>query len=109
MLLFSGSYGQLLDYVTFADWIFFGVTAATLFVYRRRDGAAGARYRAPLYPASVALFCAACLYVVAGTIASDPWNAARGALLLAAGVPVFLYWSRRGRWRQRAREGNLQP
>ncbi len=108
-LLFSGSYGQLLDYVTFADWIFFGVTAATLFVYRRRDGAAGARYRAPLYPASVALFCAACLYVVAGTVASDPWNAGRGALLLAAGVPVFLYWSRRERWRQHAREGNLQP
>lgn len=94
-LLLSGSYGQLLDYVTFADWIFFGVTAATLFVYRRRDGAAAGRYRAPFYPASAVLFCAACLYVVAGAIASNPWNAVRGALLLAAGVPVFFYWSRR--------------
>ena len=27
-------YGELLDYVVFADWIFFGATAATLFVYR---------------------------------------------------------------------------
>ena len=54
-----------------------GVTAATLFVYRRRDTAGGARYRAPFYPASVVLFCAACLYVVAGAIASNPWNAAR--------------------------------
>jgi APA family basic amino acid/polyamine antiporter len=98
-LLLSGSYGQLLDYVTFADWIFFGVTAATLFVFRRRDGAQGARYRAPLYPASVALFCLACLYVVAGAVVSNPWNAVRGALLLAAGVPVFLFWSRRARWR----------
>lgn len=94
-LLLSGSYGQLLDYVTFADWIFFGITAATLFVYRRRDVSATTRYRAPLYPASVVLFCAACLYVVAGAVASNPWNAARGALLLAAGVPVFSFWSRR--------------
>jgi APA family basic amino acid/polyamine antiporter len=107
-LLLSGSYGQLLDYVTFADWIFFGVTAATLFVYRRRDGGMGTHYRAPFYPASVAVFCAACLYVVAGAIASNPWNAARGALLLAAGVPVFLFWSRRTRWRDAGREGTLR-
>jgi APA family basic amino acid/polyamine antiporter len=107
-LLLSGSYGQLLDYVTFADWIFFGVTAATLFVYRRRQLDAGPRYRAPFYPANVVLFCAACLYVVAGAVASNPWNAARGALLLAAGVPVFLFWSRRARWRAEGRQGNLR-
>ena len=34
-LLFTKSYGQLLDYVTFADWIFFGATALTLLVLRR--------------------------------------------------------------------------
>jgi APA family basic amino acid/polyamine antiporter len=106
-LLLSGSYGQLLDYVTFADWIFFGITAATLFVYRRRDDGVGTRYRAPFYPASVVLFCLACLYVVAGAIVSNPWNAARGALLLAAGVPVFLFWSRRARWRDAGAEGNF--
>jgi APA family basic amino acid/polyamine antiporter len=106
-LLLSGSYGQLLDYVTFADWIFFGVTAATLFVYRRRDGADSGRYRAPFYPVSVVLFCMACLYVVAGAVASNPWNAARGTLLLAAGVPVFLFWSRRARWRADARRAKL--
>jgi basic amino acid/polyamine antiporter, APA family len=106
-LLLSGSYGQLLDYVTFADWIFFGITAATLFVYRRRDSAAGARYRAPFYPVSVLLFCAACLYVVAGAVVSDPWNAVRGALLLAAGVPVFRFWSRR-RWQDAVPVDTLQ-
>jgi basic amino acid/polyamine antiporter, APA family len=106
-LLLSGSYGQLLDYVTFADWIFFGITAATLFAYRRRDTGAAARYRAPLYPVSVLLFCAACLYVVLGAVVSNPWNAVRGALLLAAGVPVFHFWSRR-RWRGAAHVDNLQ-
>ena len=93
-LLLSGSYGQLLDYVTFADWIFFGITAATLVVYRRREQGGPVRYRAPLYPLSVALFVAACLYV-AGAIVSNPPNALRGALMLALGLPVYLFWSRR--------------
>ena len=42
VLLLSGTYGQLLDYVVFADWIFFASTAATLFVLRRRQKANGA-------------------------------------------------------------------
>jgi APA family basic amino acid/polyamine antiporter len=96
ILLASGSYGALLDWVTFADWIFFGVTAATLVVYRTRDtGAERVWYRAPLYPGSVLLFVLACLYVVAGAIVSNPGNALRGTLLLLAGIPVFLWWSRR--------------
>ena len=93
-----GSYGQLLDWVTFADWIFFGVTAATLFVYRRREPAAGTM--TPFYPWTVLLFIAASIYVVGGAIVSNPSNALRGAALLVAGVPVFLFWSRR-----RARAG----
>ncbi|MDF1503377.1 amino acid permease [Roseisolibacter sp. H3M3-2] len=98
-LLLVGSYGQLLDYVTFADWIFFGLAAAALVVIRRRDAASGADaggYRAPFYPWSVVAFCAASAYVVAGSVLSDPGNALRGALLLALGVPAFLYWRRRG-------------
>jgi APA family basic amino acid/polyamine antiporter len=93
VLLLSGSYGQLLDWVTFADWIFFGVTAATLFVYRRR--LADASYLAPAFPWTVLLFIAACVYVVGGAVVSNPPNALRGTLLLAAGVPVYLFWSRR--------------
>ena len=99
-LLLVGSYGQLLDYVTFADWIFFGLTAASLVVLRRRDARAGVAehgFRAPLYPWSVAAFVLAAAYVVGGSIVSNPSNALRGTLLLAAGVPVFLFWRRRAR------------
>ena len=95
-LLLSGTYGELLDYVTFADWIFFGATAATLVVYRRRAIADGARrFRAPLYPWSVGLFVLAAVYVIAGAIISSPYNALRGATLLAIGVPAYAYWRRR--------------
>ena len=36
-LALSGSFSQLVDYVAFADWVFFGLTVAALFVYRARD------------------------------------------------------------------------
>jgi APA family basic amino acid/polyamine antiporter len=91
-LVYSGQYGALLDYVVFADWIFFGLTAATLIVFRRRDGTAGIPFRVPGYPLTLWLFVAAAGYVVVGSILSNPGNAIRGVGLLALGVPVFLYW-----------------
>jgi APA family basic amino acid/polyamine antiporter len=53
-------------------------------------------YRAWGYPLTPALFVLAALYVVASSVASNPRNAAIGALLLALGVPVFLFWKARG-------------
>jgi len=105
LLTLSGTYGQLLDYVVFGDWIFFGLVVSTLFVYRRREaralaagGAAPAPgYRAWGYPWTPALFVLAALYVVASSVASNPRNAAVGAVLLALGVPVFLFWKARGK------------
>lgn len=98
VLIMTGTYGQLLDWVVFGDWIFFGATALTLVVFRRREAhehVIDRGYRAPLYPMSVILFVAAAVYVVFGSIASNPGNALRGVLVLAAGVPVFLYWRRK--------------
>jgi len=94
LLVLSGTYGQLLDYVVFGDWIFFGLSVATLFVYRRREGAPE-RFRTPFYPVLPALFVLAALYVVASSVASNSKNAAIGAGLIALGVPVFAFWRRR--------------
>ncbi len=95
VLVYSGQYGALLDYATFGDWIFFGLAASTLFVFRRRDGVEGVAFRVPGHPWTTALFVAAAGYVVVGAVLSNPMNAARGAGLLALGVPVYLYWRSR--------------
>ena len=104
LLTLTGSYGQLLDYVVFGDWIFFGLVVSTLFVYRRRDrmraptgadGAAATGYRAWGYPVTPALFVLAAVYVVASSVASNPGNAAIGAFLLVLGIPVYLFWKAR--------------
>lgn len=96
-LALSGTYGQLLDYVVFGDWIFFGLIVATVFAYRRRDArSAGApnTFRMPGYPLLPAIFVAVAIYVVASAISSNPRNALLGAVLIALGVPAYTFWRR---------------
>jgi basic amino acid/polyamine antiporter, APA family len=100
-LTLTKTYGPLTDYVVFGDWIFFGSSVATLFVYRARERAAGVRaalrFRTPGYPIVPALFVLSAIYVVVSSIGANPKNAAFGTLLIGAGVPVFWFWKGRNR------------
>ena len=95
LLTFSKTFGQLVDYVTFGDWIFFGLTVAGLFIYRAREP--NAAFKVPAYPYTPALFVLAATYVVVSVVIANPRNAGLGALLIAAGIPVFLIWKRQNR------------
>ncbi len=95
VLTLTGTFGQLVDYVTFGDWIFFGLTAAALFVYRKRDQSPATGFRVPAYPVTVIIFVLAAAYVVFSAIISNPRNAGIGAGLIALGIPAFLYWRNR--------------
>jgi basic amino acid/polyamine antiporter, APA family len=94
VLVLTGRYEQLLNYVVFADWIFFGLTVTTLLVFRRTfplSRRPEGTFRAPGYPVVPLAFVAVAGAVVLSVVWADPSSAARGALLLAAGIPVF-YW-----------------
>jgi len=93
-LTMTGTYGQLLDYVVFADWIFFGLTVAAVFVFRRRMPDAPRPFRTWGYPVTPALFVAAAVAIVISVIRVSPMQSAIGAALMAAGVPAFYYWRR---------------
>jgi len=97
ILALTGRYEQLLNYVVFADWIFFGLSVSTLIVFRRTVPPATrppGTFRAPGFPVVQILFCAIAAGIVLSVVRADPPSAARGALLIAAGIPVF-YWYRR--------------
>jgi APA family basic amino acid/polyamine antiporter len=84
-----GKIGDLLSGVVFADWIFFGMGAASVFVLRRTMPGARRPYRALGYPIVPALFVLAALVGVGSAIVSAPVTSAVGGVLLAAGAIWF--------------------
>lgn len=93
VIMLSGSYERILDYVTSMDWIFFGLSASCLFVLRRRDATFNG-IRIPGHPITTASFCLACAGLVANTIYRYPENTLIGVAILAAGIPVYYIWKR---------------
>lgn len=98
VLVFWKDYAQLVDYVVFADWIFFGLAGGALFVFRRKipiSARPGGTFRTPGYPFVPGLFVAVALLIVLSSFWSDPMGSALGVLLLSTGVPAFIYWKKR--------------
>jgi len=93
----SGTYGQILGYVVSVDFIFFGLTGAALFIFRKRDGGKSAGFNTPLHPLTTGFFVAACAITVIATVWNDWRNSLIGYAILAAGVPACLYWQRKNR------------
>jgi APA family basic amino acid/polyamine antiporter len=99
VIALSGRYEQILNYVIAMDFLFFGLTATTIFVFRRRSDrgemSAGFGYRIPGHPVTTVIFVAICWWVVGNTIYRYPQNSLVGFVLLLAGIPVYWFWSRR--------------
>jgi APA family basic amino acid/polyamine antiporter len=91
----AGRYDQILNYVVSVDFIFFGLTAGTVFVFRRRDRGNDGGSRIPGHPVTTAVFCAACALIVGSTLLKYPANSAIGVAIMLAGIPVYLSWRRR--------------
>jgi APA family basic amino acid/polyamine antiporter len=94
IIALSGTFGQILSYVVSVDLIFFALTGAALFVFRRRPGAETSNV-VPGHPFTTVLFVASCILVILATVWNAPFNALIGYAILLAGVPAFLYWQRK--------------
>ena len=93
LLVLPGSYGDLLGTVVFADWIFFGLTVAGLFVLRPRLGSTPG-FRTPGYPRLPAIFVVVAIVVVFSALREEPTRSLIGAAWIAAGIPVYFFFRR---------------
>jgi APA family basic amino acid/polyamine antiporter len=98
-LAFSNSYEHLLHYVVSINFLFFAISASSLFILRRRDRerespAQQMRFSTPLHPCSTLLFMAACVCIVGMSIVTDPLNSAIGYGIILVGLPIFFYQKR---------------
>ncbi|MGQ0767288.1 MAG: APC family permease [Gemmatimonadota bacterium] len=97
LLASRGKIGDLLSGVVFADWIFFGLGAASVFVLRRTMAGAARPYTAWGYPLLPLLFVVAAAAGVVSAIIAAPAMSGAGVLMLASGALVFRFYNRRER------------
>jgi basic amino acid/polyamine antiporter, APA family len=100
-----GTYEQILSYVVVMDWLFFGLAASCLFVFRSREkhsagasaGTSDVGFRVPGHPWTTGIFVASAALIVLDTIYKYPRNAGVALCILLAGVPVYFLVSGRAR------------
>jgi APA family basic amino acid/polyamine antiporter len=91
----SGTYGEILNFEVTVDFIFFGMTAAALFVLRgRRIGSDSVTFRVPGHPFTTMLFVLSCAAIVLSAIIASPRNSVIALCIMLAGLPVYDFWSR---------------
>jgi APA family basic amino acid/polyamine antiporter len=90
----SGTYGEILNFEVTVDFIFFGMTAAALFILRRRStGAKSVTYRVPGHPFTTILFVLSCAGIVISAIIASPRNSAVALGIMLAALPVYYFWT----------------
>ncbi|HQZ72393.1 MAG TPA: amino acid permease, partial [Anaerolineae bacterium] len=94
VLVALGRFDQVLAYFIFITVVFLGLTAAALFVLRRRGGPAPA-YLTPGYPLTPLLYLLLVVVLLVLLAGHDPMQALLGTAVVAAGIPVHAMLFRR--------------
>jgi APA family basic amino acid/polyamine antiporter len=94
-LAMLGTVQQLLSYVVFIGWIFYGLGAVSLIIFRRTRPDVDRPFRVPAYPVAPLLFAFAALALVINTIfTQSPKETVLGLGLVALGLPAYAAWRR---------------
>lgn len=90
-LCLSGSYGDLLEYSTFASLIFYMVTIAAIFILRKKEPLTERPYKAFGYPIVPALYILITLAICIDLLYFKTRNTGIGLLIVALGIPVYYF------------------
>jgi basic amino acid/polyamine antiporter, APA family len=93
LLAVSGTYDTLTDSVVFASWLFYGLSTASLFVFRYTMPGAPRPYRALGYPVVPFVFLLVTAALIVNTFVATPRQALQGVGMLLVGLPFYWYWS----------------
>jgi APA family basic amino acid/polyamine antiporter len=94
LLALSGTYGQLLDYVTFASLLFYMLTVCGLFALRRARPDAPRPVRAVGYPVLPAAYLLATAALCLNLLIRRPQYTWPGLVIVLLGAPVYYFWRR---------------
>jgi basic amino acid/polyamine antiporter, APA family len=95
LLLFWGTFENLIEYVTFMDWIWLMLVGTTIFVFRKKQPTRERGYRTLGYPITPLIFCSICSWFVSFTLIQKPIQAGAGIVVILAGLAVYYLMFRR--------------
>jgi APA family basic amino acid/polyamine antiporter len=92
VLVLSGSFDTITDYVMFASWLFYLLGAYGVFVLRRKMPRQYRPYKVWGYPYTPILFIVCAFLFLVNTLISDTQNAMMGFILIITGLPFYYFW-----------------
>ena len=95
VLCLSGSYGELLEYCTFASLLFYVVTVLGLFRLRKREPQHDRPYKTWGYPIIPAIYCVLAFAICIGILSSKFESSLKGLFLVALGFPIYHFLLRK--------------
>jgi basic amino acid/polyamine antiporter, APA family len=99
-------YERILNYVTCIDYIFFGLSAIALIIFRNRDarepGTPRPIFRMPGHPVTTLIFLAIAWGVVGDVVATSPAETGIGIAILLSGLPIYWLFTWRGASRRQS-------
>jgi APA family basic amino acid/polyamine antiporter len=95
LLLAIGKFQALFSLAIFGEWLFYALTASTIFVFRRRDAPGTRPYSVQFYPVLPALFIAAAIVLLVFSFADQPRNSLIGTAIILAGIPLHYLLQRK--------------
>ncbi len=93
-LTFSGTYNQLITYIIFASWIFYAMSCAAVIILRKKRPEMKRPYKTPGYPYIPIIFILFAVFLTFKTSLEAPRDAAVGAGIILAGLPLYFYWKK---------------
>ena len=95
LLLVIGRFQALFSLAIFSEWLFYALTASTIFVFRRREPDVERPYSIWGYPVLPALFILAAAVLLVFSFADQPRNSLVGTTIILLGIPVHYLLQRR--------------
>jgi len=95
LLLFWGTFEDVITYVVFIDWMFFALTAFSVYLFRATRKDIARPYKTLGYPITPAVFIVISTFFVVNTLIEKPKHAWAGLIFMAIGVVFFVYFKRR--------------
>ena len=95
LLLFLSEFQQHFELAIFAEWLFYMLTATTVFIYRRRQPNAPRPYRVWGYPVLPAIFVLSAAGVLVSSFAGNLQGSLIGSALILLGLPLYEWIKRK--------------